>query len=456
MKILLVSANTYSVPYKVYPLGVSYLKTYMNDHYPDWEVSIYDFNFGSYSHFEHYLDTNKFDLIGLSLRNSDDVNFYAKESFIQHYKNICSIIRNNSETPIVAGGPCISIFPELLLDELLVDFVIPGEGEQSLCQLINSIKSGNSIEDIDGVMFRKKNGDLYFNEKKSFASHLNVRFDPELAKFYLNEGGMLNIQTKRGCPYHCIYCTYPIVDGSEVRKLDARLIVENIKELIQIEKNNYLFFTDSVFNICEDYNEELAHRIIESGVKMKWGAYFAPRNFNKQRIELYKKSGLTHIEFGTDSFSNTQLKNYQKSFTFEDVRQATQICNETGVYHSHFLILGGIGETEETLSETIKNSDLLENTIIFPFVGMRIYPQTKLYDIAVRENKITTSSILEPTYYISDHFDVSTLQEKTRHCKNIWVYPDAEKNPIVDQLRLKHRRGPLWEYLKYKPNTGIL
>lgn len=454
MKILLISANMYSVPYKVYPLGVSYLKTYINDHHPEWSVEIYDFNFGSYAHLEEKLEHESYNLIGLSLRNSDDVNYYAKESFIQHYKNICSVIRKKSAVPIVAGGPCISIFPKELYQELHVDFVIPGEGEKSLCELILSIQNNTPIDHIDGILYQKDDGTFHFREKSEYASHLNVRFDPELARFYLNEGGMLNIQTKRGCPFQCVYCTYPIVDGSEVRTLDPHLIVENIKELVQMEKNNYLFFTDSVFNICEDYNEELAHRIIESGVKIRWGAYFAPRNFKKERIELYQKAGLTHIEFGTDSFSDTQLRNYQKSFLFEDVKNATQICNETGVYHSHFLILGGVGETEETLQETITNSELLENTIIFPFVGMRIYPNTSLYRIAIQENKITDRSILEPTYYISDQFDVTTLQEKTRHCKNIWVYPDAEKNPIVDQLRLKRRRGPLWEYLKYKQTNS--
>lgn len=450
MKILLISANTYAVPYKVYPLGVSYLKTFINDHYADWEVSLYDFNFGSYTDLEQYLKSNSFDLIGLSLRNSDDVNYYAKESFIQHYKNICAVIRQESKAPLVAGGPCISIFPEVLLDELQVDYVIPGEGEKTICELILSIKNKTSIDNIEGLMYKDVHGACHFTKRTHFASNLNVRFDSDLAKFYLNEGGMLNIQTKRGCPFHCIYCTYPIVDGREVRTLDTQLIVENMKELVQFDKNNYLFFTDSVFNICEEYNDELAHRIIENNVRIKWGAYFAPRNFKKERIELYKKAGLTHIEFGTDSFSNQQLKNYQKSFTFEEVKHATQICNEVGVFHSHFLIIGGVGETNETFEETIRNSEQLENTIIFPFIGMRIYPNTKLYEVAFQENKISEGSILQPTYYISDKIDINSLKEKTKHCKNRWIYPDAEKNPIVDRLREKHRRGPLWEYLKYE------
>ena len=450
MKILLISANIYAIPYKVYPLGISYLKTYINDHYPDWEIELFDFNFGDYSIFKEKLQGTQYDLIGLSLRNSDDVNFYAKESFLSHYKQICTIIRENTDTKIVAGGPCVSIFPQDILDYLKVDFVVIGEGEKTICELAKFVASPSETLEIEGVLYKGKEGDYHFTPRTTFTSHLNVRFDPELANFYLNESSMLNIQTKRGCPYKCIYCTYPIVDGKTVRTLDTKLIVENMKELYALEKNNYLFFTDSVFNICDDYNEELAHRIIESGIKMKWGAYFAPRNFKKERLELYKQAGLTHIEFGTDSFSDTQLMNYKKGFTFEDVSVANKVCNEVGIHHCHFLILGGVGETEITLQETFKNADQLENTIIFPFIGMRIYPNTELHKIALQEGKIKEGSLLEPAYYISGDIDVDQLKEKVKNSKNIWVFPDAEKNPVVDKLRAKKRRGPLWEYLRYQ------
>lgn len=450
MKILLISANIYAIPYKVYPLGISYLKTYINDHYPDWEIELFDFNFADYSIFKEKLQGTQYDLIGLSLRNSDDVNFYAKESFLSHYKQICTIIRENTDTKIVAGGPCVSIFPQDILDYLEVDFVVIGEGEKTICELAKFVASPSDTLEIEGVLYKAKVGDYHFTPRTTFASQLNVRFDSELANFYLNESGMLNIQTKRGCPYKCIYCTYPIVDGKTVRTLDTKLIVENMKELYALEKNNYLFFTDSVFNICDDYNEELAHRIIESGIKMKWGAYFAPRNFKKEKLELYKQAGLTHIEFGTDSFSDTQLMNYKKGFTFEDVSVANKVCNEVGIHHCHFLILGGVGETELTLEETFKNADQLEDTIIFPFIGMRIYPNTELHKIALQEGKIKEGSLLEPAYYISGDIDVDQLKEKVKNSKNIWVFPDAEKNPVVDKLRAKKRRGPLWEYLRYQ------
>lgn len=444
-KILLISANTYGIPYKVYPIGASYIKTYIHDHFPDWQVDLFDFNFNTYDSLRQQLLKKQYDLIALSLRNSDDVNYYAQESFMRHYHTICQTIRENSSTPIVAGGPAVSIFPQEISDYLGVDYLVVGEGEKVLCDLSIALKNKKEIDTVTGIW---KNNNSY--KKTEYVSHLNVQFEPELARFYLDEGGMLNIQTKRGCPFHCIYCTYPLIEGKTVRTLDSKLIVENIKELSQIEKNIYLFFTDSVFNIHEDYNEELAHRIIESGVKIRWGAYFIPKNLNKKRLELYQKSGLTHIEFGTDSFSDQQLINYRKEFKFSDVIESSEICNQVGIFHSHFLILGGIGETEESLLETIQNSDQLENTIIFPFIGMRIYPNTELHHLALQEGKINNGNLLEPQYYLSDSIPVNQLKDLTARTKNRWIFPDEPHEEMIARLRRKKRRGPLWEYLKYQ------
>lgn len=70
-KILLISANTYGIPYKVYPIGASYIKTYIHDHFPDWQVDLFDFNFNTYDSLRQQLLKKQYDLIALSLRNSE-------------------------------------------------------------------------------------------------------------------------------------------------------------------------------------------------------------------------------------------------------------------------------------------------------------------------------------------------------------------------------------------------
>jgi hypothetical protein len=80
---------------------------------------------------------------------------------------------------------------------------------------------------------------------------------------------------------------------------------------------------------------------------------------------------------------------------------------------------------------------------------MRIYPQTELFEIAQKENLISKESPLKPAYYLSPNCNMETLETRAEQTGKRWVFPNEEKNPIVDKLRAKKRRGPLWEYLRY-------
>ncbi len=135
-KLLFVSANQYANPYPVYPLGISYITTYLQERLPDFIIRIFDFNLNNHDEFQSFLKDFSPDYIGLSLRNVDDVNFYSKESFISGYKVIVDIIRRNSGAPLIIGGSAFSIYPGELFSLLAPDFGIQGEGEASSVCLI--------------------------------------------------------------------------------------------------------------------------------------------------------------------------------------------------------------------------------------------------------------------------------------------------------------------------------
>ena len=310
-KILLVSANNFSNPYPVYPIGLSYLWTYQKKNLKNYEFDFFDFNLNSFDDFDNILKSNHYRYIELSLRNIDDVNIYSKNTFITHYKKITSYIRKYSQAVLLVGGSGFSIFPELLLKELEADYGIKGEGEESNIQLINALDNGEKVSDIEGLVYRNDDGDIIVNGRAHFVRSIDVQFDEQLTEFYWPKSGMLNIQTKRGCPKRCIYCSYPVIEGRVVRTLDPYKVVENIVELNRKKEITYLFFTDSIFNINREYNYKLCNLIIDSGVKINWGAYFSPSNLTYEDLRLYQKAGLTHIEFGTESFSDSQLVNIE-------------------------------------------------------------------------------------------------------------------------------------------------
>lgn len=447
-RLLFISANKYTIPYPVYPLGVSYLFTYLTNRLPNYDIRIFDFNNNSIDTFREYMQNFNPDYTALSLRNIDDINFYTQESFIHGYKEIADIVREVVKTPLIIGGSAFSIYPVELFKLLGPDFGVQGEGEESLYKLLTSLDEEKADLTIQGLVHR--DGDqIVVNNRTTYLHTPDLSFDPNLIGYYWSKAGMVNVQTKRGCPYHCIYCTYPLIEGHHVRTLYPESIIHTLAELKEKHHVDYLFFTDSVFNISNHFNEILARKLIEAKLDFKWGAYFSPHNLTLDQLKLYAEAGLTHIEFGTESLSDITLKNYGKHFTVDEVVRVSNDCNTAGIYFCHFMIIGGYGETEKTIQESFENSKRIENTVFFPYIGMRIYPGTELYRRALAEGYLhADESLLEPVYYIASGIEYETLKSRAEQTGRRWVFPDEDVATVMNRMRKRNRKGSLWHHLK--------
>ena len=133
----------------------------------------------------------------------------------------------------------------------------------------------------------------------------------------------------------------------------------------------------------------------------------------------------------------------------DDVVRISDLCNRAGIYFAHFMILGGYGETEESISESFENSRRIENSVFFPYVGMRIYPHTRLYDLALREGYLDPGDdLLEPVYYIAGGILYDTLKERADQTGKRWVFPDEDVVTFMNRMRARHRKGSLWHHLR--------
>lgn len=449
LKIALLSVNRHKVPYPVYPLGASYLASYLREREASWVVKIFDMNISDYDACVNDILEFKPDYTGVSLRNIDDVNFYNRENFIFEYRNLVADLRKKTDTKIVLGGAGFSLYPELLYDFIKPDYALIGEGEKSFYSLICSVENSTDVENVGGLLCKNDNMSIKTERHTPERCYdFPLKYDADIVPYYWKHSGMMNIQTKRGCPYGCIYCTYPVIEGRNVRTHSIDRIIETMESLKIDHKVNYLFFTDSVFNINNEYNCLLAEEMIKRNVGMKWGAYFSPNNVDRDMLKLFKESGLTHIEFGTESISDHVLEKYGKKFTVSDILSTSKMCNELDIYFAHFLILGGYGESDETADETFENSKLIENTIFFPFVGMRIYPGTGLQQIAVRQGIISEDDLLiDPVYYLSEDVNIDTLKSRAKSTGKKWFFPDEDFSEQIMKMRKRNRKGVLWEYL---------
>lgn len=441
MKVLLISANVTLSPYPIYPLGVSMVAAALVK--AGHTVRQSDFLLKNTSLEEIADDVKQFDpeLIGISVRNIDNVNLMNEQYYIQNVRNIVTAVKAVSNATVLLGGSGFSLVPKLILQATGADYGIIGEGELLAVEFVNNAEQGvYPAEPLIGPA-----------EPLSGSAIKSALYDDELIRFYLNSGNIASIQTKRGCAYKCVYCTYPLLEGSKLRRRNVAEVVDDIEQLRDSHNTKYVFFVDSVFNDDEGAYLEIVDEMVRREINIPWTAFIKPGGLTDDILERMKKTGFAAAEVGTDAACDRTLRKMGKSFTFQDVVECNDMLVKHGIATSHFFMFGGPGETEETVFEGIQNILSLKKCVSFIFMGIRILPNTPLARLAIKEKIITSDDgLLEPTYYLSPGLDKAWL-EKTladafagvRHC----IFPPDAMEGSLQVLHKLGYSGPLWDML---------
>jgi radical SAM superfamily enzyme YgiQ (UPF0313 family) len=449
MRILLISANRERMPYPVAPLGLAYIAEALLAEGHDCRAIDLCFSADVEQDLIQSVADFPPDAIGISLRNLDNLTYPPSISYLPELEETIAIMRRLTSAPIVIGGSGFSLAPLPLMQRLEVEFGIVGEGERSMAELVRRVEKGASCDGIPGVLIRGKDEFLPPRPLDSFGIPARSVLDN---KRYLQEGGMANIQTKRGCPFNCIYCTYPLLEGKHVRARDVGEVVQELKDLQTEQGVDYCYFVDDIFNYPPDYTEALLREMIAQGVKMKWTAFVNPRFLTPEITALMAEAGCQGVELGVDSGSSKILRLYGKGFETQDIINASQHCRGADLNFALYLLLGGPGEDEATLQETFALMDRLDPTAVIIMLGIRIYPQTPLQKMAIKEGVIKEGDdLLEPRFYIAPLIGPERLIELITEAaleRRGWIVPALEINislPLMEGIRKFGYRGPLWE-----------
>ncbi len=449
-RVLLISINTHTDPYPVFPLGLACISAALKSagHTVRW----YD-PLALESRLAEVLEEFQPDVVGVSLRNIDDVQISRQETFQEAAGRLCNDIRDLRNCTIVIGGCGFSIFPEEVMQNSGADYGIVGEGEESFLALLDALENGKEIPNIPGLVRRDGDALIIHPPQRLDVERQTIPHRPSEARpYYLESTGMLNVQTQRGCSLKCIYCTYPGIEGVEVRQRPAALVAAEFEQLAA-EGVPYLFIVDSVFNSSTDHVRGICNALIERGSPIEWGCFLRPKGLSTDLFELMFRAGLRHVEFGSDSFTDSVLRRYGKDFTFNDILESTAAAEAAGVKHCHYLICGGPGETLATLESTYRNSLKLNETVIFGLIGMRVYPGTRLWQRLRSEPGWENRDLLQPQFYLSPELTQQQIEEAlARFAKESphWFVGEAPPgfDRITQRLRSRGVTGPLWEYLQ--------
>jgi len=447
MKILLISSNIAITPYPIYPLGVSMIAAALTA--AGHEVRQFDFLQQKNSMDALGQDIKRLgpELIGISIRNIDNVNLMNEQYYIEIVKNIVKKIREVSNVKVILGGAGFSLIPDLILKETRADYGIIGEGESLIANFVNNAAKGIYPEERLIMPGSRLSGEEISSAK----------YDEQLMEYYLHSGNIASIQTKRGCTHKCVYCSYPILEGSKIRQRDPGSVVDDIELLNNKYNAKYIFFVDSVFNDDKGAYLQVIKEMIRRKINIPWTGFFKPQGLNDENIKLMKQSGLVAAEIGSDAACDVTLQKLGKGFSFHNIVECNNLLVKHGIATSHYFMFGGPGETKQTVFEGIENIKSLKSCVVFIFMGIRILPNTSLARIAIKENILSSDEgMLKPIYYISPSIDKDWLEKtltesfsKIRHC----IFPP---DAVDNSLRVLHKlgySGTLWDLLIPGKNT---
>jgi len=473
-RILFIASNRELLPYPVFPLGVAYIETALAE--AGHETLVFDVNCHEPDATSAALaaDIERFapDVVGVSVRNIDNLTYPISVSYLGDIRALIETCRRIvPHAPIVLGGSGYSLFPVEVLEALGGDIGVIGEAERRIGALIETTADcgsrtadfGLRIAEIGGLVYRTAHGtgrtrpaslsELTFPAQGPRRGGLNM-------DFYRREGGMANVQTKRGCPFHCSYCTYPLLEGRAFQMRPAEAVADEIAQLVVDHGVEYLYLVDNYFNYPKAHAESVCRALVERESKVPWSCFAHPGHLDSRLAEQMREARCAGVELGSDAGSPTMLASLRKEMTPDQILEASRACRDAELPFAHYLLLGGPGETEATLSETFDLMDRCEPTAVIVMCGIRIYPGTEIERRAREEGTLAPGeSLLEPKFYLSPAVRSSLLERVADEAarRPNWIVPGLEINispRLMKWLRERGHKGPMWELLGQRDRKG--
>ena len=400
MKVLLISANMETMNMPPLPLGLACVAAATGRAGHDVALINLMFEEDAERAIRSSLENFCPDVIGVSVRNVDDQNMERPRFFLDSVREVVANCRSMCRAPVILGGAGYSIFPESALRYLGADMGIQGEGEVVFPALVERIAHGAQVSDIPGIYLPG-------------VPAVGRSFEGNLDDLPLPDAGLLippgadrrnlwvPVQSRRGCPLDCTYCSTSAIEGRPIRRRSPDRIVRWLTDLRETGYRNFNF-VDNTFNLPPSYAKALCRRIIREDLDIRLWCIIYPKWIDAELVDLMARAGCRQISLGFERGSDGILRTFNKQFGKEEVRAVSRMFGEAGVERRGFLLLGGPGETKDTVEESLSFADSLNLESLKITTGIRIYPRTPLARTAIAGGVLgPEEDLLKPRFYMA-------------------------------------------------------
>jgi anaerobic magnesium-protoporphyrin IX monomethyl ester cyclase len=310
--------------------------------------------------------------------------------------SLARVARRESKATVVMGGPHVSFLPEEALEDGCVDFVVRGEGEETLDELVSSIEGGDpsgvkgiSYKTESGIVHTERRGYLEGLDRLPFPDWSLVQHPGAYVPPEARTGRVFTIMTSRGCPYDCSFCVSSKLFGRKVRRRSVASVLKEIESLVRRERAKEIHFADDCFSSDRKWVLEFCDSVKSSGLKMSFSFMNGLRadEVDEELLSALKRIGVRTVGFGVESASQDLLDRSGKRLSLSSVREAFQISKKLGLNTWGFFI---IGFREETLERALATFNLAleldpDFAKFFPLVP---YPGSQTYESLVEGDRL--------------------------------------------------------------------
>ena len=415
------------------PLGLAYISASLKKN--GYKVSVLDLSFDKEMYQVNQIQaTNGIYIISFTL------------TLVNRVKKLIDIIRTKDNSAfILAGGPLPTVQRDKILEDFDVDLVAIGECELRVVDIINAIQQNGDLSKIKGIIFRE-NDKIVITEPADYIQNLDEVPIPDQGSFpldkYFEQKGYreLSIVGSRGCPYRCTFCQ-PILNnlfGPKVRFYSAKRVVDEMEYLVKNFKLDMIVFSDDTFAFHQQRVIDICKEIIDRKIPVMWRCQTRV-GLRKDVLDYMKKAGCFLIAFGVESGSQKILDNVHKDTTVEKIKETFKYCKEVGILTHAYIMVGNLGESEETINETIRVMKEIRPfgynvTLTTPMPGTYLYEHAKNNDLLINEDLHDYNYIINGGQVAKlTEFDTEELPEIKAHLEKA-ISKEAEKTRDIIKL----------------------
>ncbi len=296
-------------------------------------------------------------------------------------------IKRNSKAVVVMGGLHASMnYPEACQH---CDYVLLGEGDESILELMDVLESGSPVEEIQGVAYRR-GGEIVNTGNRCPPENIDIVPDRDLLYRYQKMAGhntlWPQVHASRGCPHNCDYCALVRHFGRKVRKRSPQNIVEDIRAAIDFHDKKHhrlakmLWITDDNFFADREWAIEVLHAIINSGIHYHFTiqARFEV-GYDDEMLELLKQAGFDELAMGIEFLEDEAFENYHKHSTYWDIERSVQNIQRHGLRVRGLFIMGADNH-EKGVGDRLADFVIAHNISGVLIQSMYFVPGTPVYE----------------------------------------------------------------------------